>query len=118
MVIEHLFDPFRSFKRVKELLRDDGIAFINLPLVTNIKNRLRILGGKLPETSISYNKWFEQLEYDGNHLHYFSMQSIKDLCNYSGLKIVKFSYCGNFLYLKKLFPGLLAGEVSFAVKKI
>ena len=59
MVIEHLFDPFHSFKRVHDLLRPDGIAFINLPLVTNIKNRINLLLGKLPETSIGYNKWFE-----------------------------------------------------------
>jgi len=28
MVIEHLFDPFKSFKKVFDLLSDDGIAFI------------------------------------------------------------------------------------------
>ena len=117
MVIEHLFDPFHSFKRVHDLLRPDGVAFINLPLVTNIKNRINLLLGKLPETSIGYNKWFEQLEYDGNHLHYFSMKSIQDLCNHSSLEIIKYSYCGNLLYLKKLFPNLLAGEVCFAVKR-
>jgi len=117
MVIEHLFDPFQNFKRVYDLLRDDGVAFINVPLVTNIKNRARLFFGNLPETSISYNKWFEQKEYDGNHLHYFSLKSIRDLCNYANLKIIKYEYCGNFLTLKKLIPNLLCGEVSIAVKK-
>lgn len=117
MVIEHLFDPFQNFKRVNELLRDDGIAFINVPLVTNIKNRARLFFGNLPETSIAYNKWFDDKEYDGNHLHYFSLKSIKDLCNYANLKIIRYEYCGKFLTLKKLLPNLLCGEVSIAVKK-
>ena len=117
MVIEHLFDPFQNFKRINTLLRKDGVAFINVPLVTNLKNRIRLLFGKLPETSISYDKWFEQLEYDGNHLHYFSLKSIKDLCEQANLEIIKYEYQGNFLFLKRLFPSLFCGEVSIAVKK-
>ena len=40
MVIEHLFDPFQNFKRINTLLRKDGVAFINVPLVTNLKTEL------------------------------------------------------------------------------
>lgn len=118
MVIEHLFDPFENFKRINSLLRDDGIAFINVPLVTNLKNRIRLLFGKLPETSVSYKRWFEELEYDGNHLHYFSFKSIKDLCEMANLEIIKYEYQGKFLTLKELLPKLFCGEVSIALRKI
>lgn len=117
MVIEHLFDPFKSFKKVFDLLSDDGIAFINLPLVSTLKNRFRLLFGRLPETSISYDMWFKNREYDGNHLHYFTIRSIEDLCKISNLEIVDRVYCGNFLFLKKIKPELFANEISFAVKK-
>jgi SAM-dependent methyltransferase len=118
MVIEHLFDPFKSFKKVFDLLSDDGIAFINLPLVSTLKNRFKLLFGNLPETSISYDMWFKNKEYDGNHLHYFTIRSIEDLCKISGLEIVDRVYCGNFQFLKKIRPELFASEISFMVKKI
>ena len=79
MVIEHLFDPFHSFSQVHRLLSTDGLAFINLPLITSIKNRFRLLIGNVPETSIEYNRWFQDKEWDGNHLHYFSINSIKKI---------------------------------------
>ena len=59
IVIEHLFDPLKNFKKVFDLLSDDGVAFINLPLVTSLKNRFRLLFGNLPETSDSYDNWFK-----------------------------------------------------------
>ena len=70
----------------------------------------------MPETSISYDKWFEQLEYDGNHLHYFSLKSIKDLCEQANLEIIKY-LSRKFFIFKRLFPSLFCGEVSLAVKK-
>jgi SAM-dependent methyltransferase len=118
MVIEHLFDPFKSFKKVFDLLSDDGVAFINLPLVTSLKNRFRLLFGNLPETSTSYDNWFKNRDYDGNHLHYFTIKSIEDLCKISNLKIVDRVYCGNFLFLKRIKPEFFASEISFMVKKI
>ena len=77
MIIEHLFDPFHSFSEIHRILSKDGVAFINLPLVTSIKNRLRLLFGRLPETSVEYDRWFVDKQWDGNHLHYFSINSIK-----------------------------------------
>ena len=118
MVIEHLFDPFHSFKQIERLLKKDGFAFINLPLVTSIKNRLRLLIGKLPETSTNYNFWFDNREWDGNHLHYFSLDSIKKICKMNNLKILSVKPVGNLLPIKKLFPSFLCNEISFCVKRV
>lgn len=117
MVIEHLFDPFHSFAEIKRLLKKDGIAFINLPLITSIKNRLRVFFGKLPETSVSYNEWFKLKEWDGNHLHYFSIKSIKKLCEVNQLKMIKIQPVGKFLFFKKIFPSLFCNEISISIKK-
>ena len=117
MIIEHLFDPFHSFSEIKRLLSKDGLAFINLPLVTSIKNRYRLLLGRLPETSVKYNDWFVDKDWDGSHLHYFSIDSIKKICEKYNLEIVKFRPVGEFIFIKKLLPSLFANEISFCVKK-
>ena len=73
--------------------------------------------GQLPITSVSYGRWLTDKEWDGNHLHYFSVDSIRDLAMASGLEIVKISAVGRFTLIKKLFPKLLASELTFAVRK-
>lgn len=118
MIIEHLFDPFHSFSEIHRLLTKDGVAFINLPIATSIKNRLRLLFGRLPETSIGYDQWFTDKEWDGNHLHYFSINSIKKICKKYNLEIIKITPVGKFIFIKKLFPSLFSNEISFCVKKI
>ena len=117
MVIEHLFNPFHSFSEIQRLLSKDGLAFINLPLVTSIKNRLRLLLGNLPETSVSYKNWFKDEDWDGSHLHYFSIDSIKRLCTKYNLEIIKIAPVGEYIFLKKIFPSFLSNEISFCVKK-
>ena len=118
MVIEHLFDPFHSFSEINRVLKKDGLAFINLPLISSLKNRLRLLFGKIPVTSVSYNQWFKDKEWDGNHLHYFTLNSIYRICAINNLKIIKLNPVGNFYFIKKIFPSLFSNEISFCVKKI
>ena len=65
MVIEHLFDPFHAFREIERVLSPTGQGFINLPLVTSLKNRLRLLGGNLPVTSVSFDRWLVDKEWDG-----------------------------------------------------
>jgi SAM-dependent methyltransferase len=116
MVIEHLFDPFHAFKEIKRVLKSDGLAVLNLPLVTNVQNRIRLLCGHLPTTSVPYDRWFLDKEYDGNHLHYFSMQSIRKIAQISGLSVAAVSGVGRCQKLKSLFPSFFAGEITFSLK--
>jgi SAM-dependent methyltransferase len=116
MVIEHLFDPFHAFREVKRCLSKRGAAYINLPLVTGLRNRIRLLVGGLPETSIRYERWFQMSEWDGNHLHYFSLRSIQDLAHCCGLRITDIRGVGGFYALKTRLPSLLAAEVTFRME--
>ena len=118
MVIEHLFDPFHAFKEIERVLSPKGQAFVNLPLVTSIKNRLRLLTGRLPVTSVPFGRWLVDKEWDGNHLHYFSMDSIERLCGLSGLELTRVVGVGSHHKLKTMAPTLLANEVSFVVQRI
>ena len=116
MVIEHLFDPFHAFKEIKRVLSSDGLAVVNLPLVANVKNRIRPLFGYVPTPSISYERWFTDKEWDGNHLHYFSLPAIQKLARLSGLIITAVSGVGNYSKLKSVYPAMLAGEINFLLE--
>jgi len=116
MVIEHLFDPFHAFREIKRCLSSRGAAYVNLPLVTGLRNRVCLLFGKLPETSINYKQWFEKSEWDGNHLHYFSLQSIYDLARSCGLRLTDIRGVGRFHALKTRLPSLLAAEITFRME--
>ena len=118
MVIEHVFDPFHAFSDIHRLLSKDGVAVINLPLVTSLKNRIRIIFGQLPITSVPFKRWLTDREWDGNHLHYFNVDSIEQLCKVCNLKIIETSAVGKLTSLKNIFLSLLASELTFAVKRI
>jgi SAM-dependent methyltransferase len=118
MVIEHLFDPFHAFREIKRCLSKRGAAYVNLPLVTGLRNRLRLLFGKLPETSIRYAQWVHMGEWDGNHLHYFSLRSIHDLAHSCGLRLTEIRGVARFHSLKSRLPSLLASEVTFRMQHI
>jgi SAM-dependent methyltransferase len=117
MVIEHLFDPFAAFSEVRRLLSREGRAFINLPLVTSLKNRWRLLRGQVPVTSVGFGQWFEDKQWDGNHLHYFSVESIHRLAAAAQLRVTRMAGVGRMHQLKTLAPSLLADELSFVVER-
>ena len=117
MVIEHLFDPFHAFREVNRCLSTRGAAYVNLPLVTGLHNRLRLFLGKIPETSIRYESWFQCHEWDGNNLHYFSLRSIHDLVRSCGLRLTDIRGVGCCHQIKTRFPSLLAAEITFCVQR-
>src|SRR5215469_7511887 len=96
MVIEHLFDPFQAFQEIRRCIAKDGAVYVNLPLVTGIRNRMRLLFGQVPVTSTRYTSWFGDREWDGNHLHYFSVGSIFDLARACGLRVTHIRGVGRF----------------------
>lgn len=116
MVVEHLFDPFHAFREIKRCVSKRGAAYVNLPLVTGLRNRARLLIGRIPETSIRYERWLENLEWDGNHLHYFSLRSIHDLARSCGLRLTDIRGVGTFYQLKTRLPSLLASEITFRLE--
>lgn len=118
MLLEHLFNPFFCFKEVARVLDGNGRAFINLPLVTSIRNRTRLLMGLIPTTSVPYSRWESEGQWDGFHLHYFTLKSIQDLARSAGLYVVSIQGVGRAKKIKDLVPTLLCGEISFEVRLI
>lgn len=115
MVVEHLFDPFHSFREMARICRSGGHVFVNLPLITSIKHRIALLLGKLPITSA--RNWFELREWDGGHLHYFNIESVRRLAQLYGLELKAIYPVGRFLRIKRIAPSVFCAEVSFVFQK-
>jgi SAM-dependent methyltransferase len=115
MVFEHLFDPFHSFAELSRVLKPTGRACVNLPNVGSIKCRWDILRGRLPMTSTV--DWFELRQWDGGHLHYFTIDEVRRVAALNGLKIRKIYPVGGQLWLKKFWPGLFCHEISYVFEK-
>jgi len=116
MVIEHLFDPFHSFREIARTTKRNGYAFINLPLVSSIKCRFAIACGRLPVTSVS--DWWDYKQWDGGHLHYFNIPAVRQLAAESGLKFVHFYVVGRLPHIKRMVPSLFCHEGSFVFQRI
>lgn len=111
MVIEHLFDPFHSFSEIARTTRRGGYALINLPLISSIKNRVKVALGDLPMTSSA--DWWRDEEWDGGHLHYFTIHYVQRLGEKYGLRLVRLYPVGKCFALKRVMPSLLCHEASF-----
>ena len=116
MVIEHLFDPFHSFKEIRRVLSTGGRAYVNVPLVTSMQRRIKLAMGILPTTSSPYEYWYKIEEWDGGHLHWFSLASLHDISEHCGLQIECVRGVGRFYNLKSMLPGLLASEITVRLK--
>lgn len=115
MIVEHLYDPFHAISEITRVLKPGGCLVMNLPNIASIKCRLALLMGRMPVTSSQ--DWFEKKEWDGNHLHYFTINDVKRLCSLYGLRLNKIYPVGSSLNLKRLWPSLLCHEVTFVFEK-
>jgi SAM-dependent methyltransferase len=115
MVVEHLYDPFHSFAEIARVLRPGGVAFVNLPNIASLRCRFALLIGRLPNTSAA--DWFERREWDGNHLHYFTVASVRQIAALVGLELTALAPVGRAAALKRLRPQLLCHEITFELRK-
>ena len=115
MVIEHLYDPFHAFAELARVAKPGAAIFINLPNVGSIRCRLDLLRGRLPVTSTP--DWFEQREWDGGHLHYFTVAAVERLALLSGMNVVAVEAVGSLPWLKRLRPSLLCHEITYRLSK-
>jgi len=114
MIIEHLYDPFHSFAELARVLRPGGVAFVNLPNIASVRCRIDLLRGRLPSTSV--RNWFETGEWDGNHLHYFTADSVRRIAGLFGLSVVELHSVGAMLWLKRLRPQLFCHEITYELR--
>ncbi len=80
MVLEHVFDVHHTISEVFRVLKQGGLAIIQVPNIAYIKHRLDLVVGKLPCTS-NYETRDNIIDWDVQHLHYFTLETLKKLLN-------------------------------------
>jgi SAM-dependent methyltransferase len=115
MIVEHLFDPFHAFRELARICKSGGVVLVNLPNIAALKCRLSLLFGHMPVTSSK--DWFDKREWDGNHLHYFTIKDTIRLAALFGLHLRTICSIGAGLKLKDLAPSLFCHEVSYVFDK-
>lgn len=92
-VIEHLFYPRELPRLAKKLLKPNGSLIITTPYHGYLKNLALALSGRM-------DKHFTAL-WDGGHIKFFSIKSLRQLLIEEGYKNIKFEFGGGSPYLWK-----------------
>lgn len=115
-VIEHLKNPKEALKKWRGFLEEKGFLLISAPNIAHFSGRLKIFLGKFPCQNYGI--------FDENHLHYFTIDSFRQLTEGSGF-IVEHLYIdpvgGGFpkisRFLSIFFPGLFAYQIIIKANK-
>lgn len=109
-VVEHVFDPHHVIKEIARVIQEEGILIIAVPNVASFSNRVRILTGRLPVTSLD-SGW------DGGHLHYFTKRALDDLLEAHGFEVRNRQSSGGGSWFRNRWVSLLAGELVYLAEK-
>lgn len=108
--LEHIFNPDFIIKESKRVLKNNGILIIEVPNIAWLPYRLDFLLGRLPTTG-------NEIGWDGGHLHYFTFETVRQLLEQNGFKIVKESTSGIFMKARLVYPSLLGANIIIKAKK-
>ncbi|NEP50557.1 MAG: class I SAM-dependent methyltransferase [Moorea sp. SIO3C2] len=116
MVLEHVFDPFLVIEELSRVNKTGGYLVINVPNIAYIKHRFSLLFGQLPITSNT--KCWDFREWDGGHIHYFTLERLKWLLEkFGGYRILQVQSSGRFGQFKRLYPSLLCSDLQVFCQK-
>jgi len=115
-VIEHVYDIFSLVKEIYRVLKPNGCVIAQVPNIAYFKHRISLLLGKLPVTSSPYN--WEEIGWDGGHIHYFTMNKFCWLFESQGFQIIKKSGSGFLAKFRNWYPSLLTGDLFIKAKKV
>ena len=79
-VLEHMREPEKVLKHIKELLSDGGFLIYSVPSIVNWHSRLTIFFGKF--------EYAESGVFDRTHLKFYDLGSAKKLATDAGYRIV------------------------------
>jgi cyclopropane fatty-acyl-phospholipid synthase-like methyltransferase len=118
-IMEHVFDVFAFARHCSRVLKASGYLILRVPNIAYITHRLRLLSGGLPVTSSWYGPkkdlaaWQDRYGWDGGHLHYFNLWSLKKLLGAFGIRVLQVTDAGaRGEGIRNFFPTLLAGNLT------
>jgi len=100
-VIEHLFNPLATLKKVKSLLKPNGSIIFSIPNMGHISVRLELLKGNFEYTETGL--------LDKTHIRFFTLDEVKRVFNESGYAVEKLDYVEKD-YPKKLIDQILTKQ--------
>lgn len=111
-VLEHLYDPWETLKRMTTLIGADGYLVLSLPHVGHAAVVSCLLNG-----NFQYREWGLL---DKTHIRFFGLQNIQDLCAQANLKIIDAKYVikppEETEFAESWFK--LPGELQRAIKRV
>lgn len=90
-VLEHLYNPLATLKNLKKYLKDNGFFILSIPNFANFSIRWNLLCGRF-----NYQKSGIA---DETHLRFFTDQTVRELVNQAGMKILRIDYAPGFSFL-------------------
>jgi len=115
-VIEHVYDIFFLVKEIYRMLKPGGCVIAQVPNIGYLKYRIQFLLGKLPATSFPYN--WQDIGWDGGHIHYFTMNKFCWLFESQGFQIIIKSGSGFLAKFRNWYPSLLTGDLFIKGRKL
>jgi methionine biosynthesis protein MetW len=113
--IEHVYDIFSLVNEIKRVLKPGGFVVAEVPNIAYLKHRLALFVGRLPVTSSPFN--WDQIGWDGGHIHYFTMKKICWLFQSLGFNIVMKTGGGFLAPLRNWWPSFLCGDLIIKAEK-
>jgi SAM-dependent methyltransferase len=80
-VLEHTVDPVGVVQQLRRVATDDALFIISLPNVAHLAVRLLLLAGKFPQ--------MERGILDRTHLHFWTLDTARDMLRAAGLEVVR-----------------------------
>jgi len=102
-ILEHLYEPDRTLKKVLYFLKDNGQVIISIPNIANWAIRLRLLFGNF--------NYSDKGILDRSHLRFFTLKTARQFIQEANLKIIHSDFTSiPFQFLVK--PGWLSNCIN------
>jgi methionine biosynthesis protein MetW len=114
--LEHVYDIYNLIKEVHRILKPGGDIIVEVPNIAYFKYRMKLLLGILPITSSPHN--WEEIGWDGGHIHYFTVEKLCEFFESQGFKITVKTGGGFLAKLRNWWPSLLTGDIILKARKL
>lgn len=111
-LFEHIYYLQRLLFNIKKVIKKDGFLVCSVPNICNLRNRIKVLLGKLPSYCADADKYEIETGYTG-HVRDFNVNEIKDILLANGFRIISIKCNGLYFKCHRVLPSWLC-PISFS----